>query len=309
MPIMRKSNVIAVLVSDIHLSLKAPICRDPSVDWFETMAFYLKQLDVEAIKHNHVPIVCAGDIFDRWNCNNEVVNFALDHLPIMYAVPGQHDLPTHNYEEMHRSAYGTLVRAGRIKMIIPGAPTYWNSTKLVLWGFPWGDEVTPLVTPLEGINIAVVHEYCWQKGSSYPGAPKGNKLAGFKNKLKGYDAALFGDNHKGFLAECNGIDVLNNGGFMRRKSDEKNYQPCIGLLYDDGSIERVPLDTSIDKFVEISEAEEACDFEMESFISELESLGESGLDFIETLERYLLENKKDITTGTENEIRKAIEDA
>lgn len=304
---MRSDDVIAILVSDVHLSLKQPICRDPSVNWFDTMAFYLDQLSAASDKHN-APIICAGDVFDKWNSSAELINFALDHLPEMYSIPGQHDLPTHNYGEIHRSAYWTLVQAGRLKPLEAGKPTL-VSKDLVLWAFPWEHEVKPCDKPAEGkINLAVVHEYCWKKGASYPGAPDGNKVAGFKKKLKGYDAAVFGDNHKGFLADAGGVCVLNHGGFMRRKSDEKDYQPCIGLLYGDGMIERHKLDTSIDKFVDVSEADEAESMNMDGFIEELESLGESGLNFVEAVERFIQKNKNDITEGAEKFVREALEE-
>ena len=37
------------------------------------------------------PVICAGDIFDKWNSPPELINFAYDNLPEIYAIPGQHD--------------------------------------------------------------------------------------------------------------------------------------------------------------------------------------------------------------------------
>ena len=88
-----KPKSIALLCSDIHLSLNSPICRGLDRErWFETMAHYLKKLK-DIAKDHAVPIVCAGDVFDKWNSPPELINFALKHLPEMYAI-----LPNHNLQ-------------------------------------------------------------------------------------------------------------------------------------------------------------------------------------------------------------------
>ena len=112
MPPMQEPNAIAILCSDLHLSLTKPACRADK-DWMEVQAHYLKQLEDTA---GNLPIFCAGDIFDRWNAPPELINFALRNLPDdMLCVPGQHDLPNHRLDEKHRSGYGVLSNAGKIE--------------------------------------------------------------------------------------------------------------------------------------------------------------------------------------------------
>ena len=101
-------NIIAIFAADLHLSLKAPIWRSTEQDWFEAMLRPLVELRTLATLHN-CPIVYAGDIFDKWNSPPELINFAIEHLPKGHAIPGQHDLPLHNYEDIRKSAYWTLV--------------------------------------------------------------------------------------------------------------------------------------------------------------------------------------------------------
>jgi hypothetical protein len=121
-----KAEPIAVLCSDIHLSLKQPPCR--ADDWLSVQKGYLVQLKSLACAAKElwlgnrnttgrpIPILCAGDIFDKWNSPPELIRFALEHLPDgMICVPGQHDLPNHSFEEIHRSAYGVLREAGKIR--------------------------------------------------------------------------------------------------------------------------------------------------------------------------------------------------
>jgi hypothetical protein len=81
--------------------------------------------------------------------------------------------------------------------------------------------------------------------------------------------------------------IINCGSFIRRKSDEIDYQPSVGIIYSDGTVKRKRLDTSGDKFhVEHSETKET-PFNMKEFIAGLEGLGEHGLNFREAVEEHL----------------------
>lgn len=99
-------TVIAVLCSDIHLCHTCPPARSNEPNWYDAMARTLDELAGIA-SHYYVPILCAGDVFDRWNSPPELINFAIKHLPPMHCIPGQHDLPNHSLEDIRRSAYST----------------------------------------------------------------------------------------------------------------------------------------------------------------------------------------------------------
>ena len=132
-----KKEVIAIEVADLHLSHRGPSNRTAKPDWYEIMAYYLDQLTALQIKYDHCPIVVAGDFLDHWNQPPELINFLIDELPEnIYGIPGQHDLPNHSYDHIHRSAYWTLVEAGKIndikypnRMIVP-------DQNLALYSFP-----------------------------------------------------------------------------------------------------------------------------------------------------------------------------
>jgi hypothetical protein len=290
MPTLRKPHRIAVLCSDLHLSLLQPACRADK-DWMEVQHGYLLQLkNIAFDQGQRLPVICAGDIFDRWNAPPELINFALDHLPDgMLCVPGQHDLPNHRIDQIGRSGYGVLVKANKIVDIsgsyyhagTPGAYPKYD-------GFGWGQDIKVRGGGHLGtVNIAVVHRYCWKQGKSYPGAPEENNVSAYKKELKGYDAAVFGDNHKGFMAEAGKCNVINTGGFIRRKSDEMEYRPRVGILYSDGTIKCRYLDTSGDKFHEVEADRPEVPVNMQDFIDGLEELGEHGLNFREAVENHL----------------------
>jgi DNA repair exonuclease SbcCD nuclease subunit len=301
---MRQENkkVLAILLADIHLSLKAPVWRSAEEDWLSAQTRVLKEIRSLRNEHENCPIICAGDIFDRsrkvadgWNASAELINFALNELPDnIYAIPGQHDLPDHQYADIERSAYWTLVEAGKIKNILPGDARIVDN-KLALYGFPPGYAIEK---PYQhhawikcGIVIAVVHDYIWITGHSYPDAPKEKKIGSnsFYPKWSGYDVVVYGDNHKGFNRKIGGTIVYNCGTLMRRKSDEINYKPRVGLLMEDKSVVTHFLDTSADKYIDRASLSKAKDSSLDTkeFFDELEKLGNTALDFKDAMKEFL----------------------
>jgi hypothetical protein len=227
-----------------------------------------------------VPIICAGDIFDRWNSSPELVNFAIRNLPDMWAVPGQHDLPLHRMDLVHKSAYDTLVLAKKITTIPVGGVTI--SDDLSAHGFGWGEEITD-PHGSHGVGLAVVHQFIWTGSYGYPGASEDSHLKQMSKKLKGYDAAVFGDNHKGFLVG----KVLNCGTFFRRKSDEIDYRPTIGILYNSGEIVREELDTTGEYMETTTSPGASPDGDFKTFIDELSRLTSDPLNYTESMKRAM----------------------
>lgn len=238
-----------------------------------------------------VPLVIAGDLFDKWNPPPQLIEFVaaqLIQLEHVYAIPGQHDLPNHNYELMHKSGYGVLRTAGIITDMHPGVPYKIGDFSFI--GFPWGYEITK---PHKGSGmpmVAIAHRYIWTEGHTYVGADP--RLSVTQSSiLKHYTASFFGDNHKGFLWIRGKCSVLNCGGFMRRKSDEKSYQPSVGLLYTDGTVKRHPILTTEDVFHRNPELDKIVpEIDMDEFISEMNRLGDVAINFPEQILRYIDEH-------------------
>lgn len=316
---MRKdSTVLAILLADIHLSLKAPIWRSAEDDWFEVQARTLRQVQLLQ-ERCQCPVICAGDIFDRnkkisdgWDAPPELINFALDELPDgMYAIPGQHDLPNHQYADKDRSAYWTLVKAGKIKNISTICGTNIGLC-LRLYAFPPGFTVVACVdfaTVDPGrMNIAVAHQYRCLPGKDYTGAPDGAYICRRENNLCGYDVIVYGDNHKGFTADVNlDATVFNCGTLMRRKSDEIDYEPQVGLLLETGKVVAHKLDVSQDKYIDTikAESQNVHGLDMEDFFEELEKLGDSAINFKESMLEFL--RSKKTSAGAKEVIIKAME--
>lgn len=284
MSLMSKSHPVAVAVADLHLSLTAPACRADK-DWLAVQAGYLQQLKDLA---QDLPILCAGDLFDRWNTPPELLHFALEYLPDgMICVPGQHDLPNHRMEDLHRCGYGVLAKAGKIRDITGGMP-YVTEEGIYVQGFGWGQEISGTKSGWEDtIRIALIHRYCWTEGREFPGAPAEAHLNALPPAIRSYSLAVFGDNHKSFVKYNKKFTVVNCGGFIRRKSDEIPYHPCVSVLYNDGSVRQQPLDIANDQFYEDAKQREESELDLQGFLNSLEGLGEHGLNFKEAVENHL----------------------
>lgn len=289
-----KRDIIALAVADIHLSLNPPLARKGEEQqpggWLGAMARPLKELEDLKMDLGGVPILCAGDIFDKWNPSPELINFAMDHLPEMYAVPGQHDLPFHSYADIEKSAYWTMVKHERIHNLNPKKGMGILNKGLSVWGWPWGFPVVPCPLTRGGcLNIAVVHEYTWTQGglqgdTGYVGAPAEQRLNTLR--YEDYDVIVIGDNHISWNVSGDGRTVFNCGGFYRRKSDEVDHRPRVGLIHKDGSVESHYLDCSKDILIPTTHEEQTIvNHDLTAFLARLQDLQGLSLDYREELLR------------------------
>jgi len=307
----KTKEVIAILLADIHLSLKAPVWRSAEPDWLRAQLRPLDEVKGLQLRYK-CPVLCAGDIFDRnrgiadgWNAPPELINYAMSHLPNnMYCIPGQHDLPNHRYEDIKRSAYWTLVEAGKITNLSPETDgVSYGKGMMRIFAFPHGCPIRPCSVPrMAGrLYIAVVHDYVWIPGSSYSGAPKEKKIRSTKlrnGRLMGYDVIVYGDNHKGFKAKIGKTTIFNCGTLMRRKSDEIDYKPQVGLLLKSGMVIPHYLDISKDKYLLTADPKgERPELDLKSFMEKLEKLGKTELDFEDAMEEFIRAGKVCIEAG------------
>lgn len=287
------AEIIALAVADIHLSHNPPVARSAEPDWYEAMGRRLDQLRDLQRENGGVPILCAGDVFDRWNSPPELINFAIKRLPNMYALPGQHDLPYHSLADIERSAFWTLVEEGTIEYV--GEGTVDIGGKFRLTGFPWGVEVVPKIGKVisEGfLSIALVHSFVWESGYEYPGASICQHVESYRKRLTGFDVAIFGDNHSRFFVKVGDCRLINCGCLIPRKRDERYHLPAVELIYDDGNTGYKPLDTSEDKWLTGQVTEEWADLqerreELQFYLDELGDLEADSLDFREAVRRYV----------------------
>lgn len=301
-------DVIAILVGDMHLSDRPPIARSGE-EWYAAMKRPLDQLRALQAQHGGAIILYAGDITDHWRESPALVNFLLVHLPEGFAVPGNHDLLHGNYNSLDKTAYWTLVEAGRIKHLDPyikidAVPSQtFDSLRIV--GMPWGFPLQALEQKdTKTTYIACVHRYIWSNASGkHIKAKPEEHWKEQRKKLKNFDVALFGDNHGGFIVESKtkGMPhIVNPGCLIRRKIDEINYKPFVGLLHRNGSVSRHYLDVSQDTFLDTRKVNELTGTDISKLIEEFERIGSEITSYADALMSFLSSN------GVEKAVAKVI---
>ena len=308
---MREINegVIGIFCADLHLTLNAPVWRSAEPDWLEAQARVLKEI-FDLAEDYDCPVFIVGDMFDKAIVSTELSNWIYEHIsiPNIYAIPGQHDLPNHQYDNIHKTGFRNLVNSNIIKEIKELSPIEFSN--FIICGFPFDSEIVQLNYTTKKLKIAIIHEYIWTGNHHYPNAPDEAKLTGDKTqyidrKWFGYDVIVYGDNHKGFMVGMGKTTVFNCGTLMRRKSDEINYKPQVGLLLESGKVVPHYLDISEDKYIESDEipVETEEELDMSSFMQELERLGKTALDFMDAMKQFLHAGK------TSDEAKQIILDA
>jgi|694.fasta_scaffold01606_16 hypothetical protein len=277
MPNVQKT-ALAILCSDLHLRETAPSARAEK-DWYEVMENHLNALG-KASSRWGVPIVCAGDVFDRWNPSSELVRFAIQKLPPLNAIPGQHDLRYHDYESRLRGAYGCLVAAEILWDIPVGRWDGVPAEMVQVWAMPWGRWEPPTKAEnFYGIKLGVLHKYAWS--NQFNCHAKADESSRFERLYPNLDAMIIGDNHIPWMLP----NVMNHGGFIPQNADQKSLVPHYGVLMSDGSIEKHPYDVPEPIWLESWQPQVEESKIASEVIQELQDLQHTGDSFLETLER------------------------
>lgn len=248
---------VAVCASDLHIWHTPPVARSND-NWLTRVRGYFREVAEYANKRK-LPFIVAGDIFHKWNVPSECVLLAMRCFKLfeygVYTIPGQHDLPYHNeLWNRQKSGYAVLEEAGVIRPITPDMvmPRLKHGWDIRLhpgyWSTPYAP-IPPCAKKKGGIDVLVAHKYVWEsEHTSYPGASQSGNINRkvFKHTIGGYDAALFGDNHKGFFAKVGRTNIMNGGTFICRNSDEMNYKPRFGILMADGTFKCKYINTKDD---------------------------------------------------------------
>lgn len=221
--------------ADLHCTLNRPRCRVDD-DWMLAQGNVLRFILGKAREYE-CPLVINGDIFDTSVSGVELVNWLLGiflEYPdvLVYAIPGNHDLPYHNLENIDRSAYGVLQKSGLIK-------TDANM-------FPFG---TDTVETVLGMETVFIHRLVMEKD---PGFRMGNMITA-GDLLSQYTDAKWiftGDNHEGFAFVKDGRYVINPGSPMRLSADQKDYTPRIYFVDTDTELfEEIEVPDPVDMVV------------------------------------------------------------
>jgi hypothetical protein len=228
----------------------------------------------------------------------------------MFSIPGQHDMPNHQLDLLHKSAYWTLVEAGKIIPVRDKCIT----SKLYIYGHAYGQELqrpgkSPKGTfqaPKSVLKVALVHRYIWRdKKTAYTGAPKEQKVGTLFDDLQPFNVAFFGDNHIPFDATVGSCLVRNCGGFQRRRSDEAAHCPRVVILLKDGTTCNHYLRTDDDVFA-VTQPCIIPEPNMEDYLDGLRDLVYTGVCFRDAVRRFL--ESHNVAPGVEKFVLENLQD-
>lgn len=217
--------------SDWHIRSDKPRCRVD--DWYTAQLERIRWV-VQQINKYKCPMFVPGDILNSGATNQEIENMLIAELkkaefPI-YAIPGNHDLPYHSMNQLHKSTYWVLVQAGVLQDVT-------GNVLDGVTGVPYGQ---PIPT---GKGILLCHT------AVYPHEPPPYMIhaesAEDMLNAHDYELILSGHIHMPFTTQVGNKTLINAGGILRQEADEKYAQRML-YLYDNGSIEAIPCPMQVD---------------------------------------------------------------
>lgn len=282
-------TAVAITSSDWHIRSSVPSSRAEK-DWFEVMRKRMDQFRQLRERIGHVPILIAGDLFDRWNPNANLVTWCMEHLPDkLYAISGQHDTSGWRYESRMEGAYGALVKSHVITDIPHGD---WVSIGggLDVCGLPWGHYDLPASKPKGKLSVILLHKYVYATSdTAYTGVDTGACVTGITELADKANIVAIGDNHCKWRVSS----FLNHGSLFSTTSAQKDHAHHLGILYSDGSYDWMRFPEESVEWVESPVNPE--DPGADKFIQELKTLEVDAVCFreqLDSLAENLSENGK-----------------
>lgn len=274
---MAKRKPDAILCADLHFRDSQPICRTD--DYFVAQRKkieFLKELCIE-INNPDLLVLCAGDVFHKARSSKQLETFLLENILFrIHTIPGNHDLPEHNLNNLDDSSLGIMQAAGK--------------------------NITVYETPLEQMHvveiknrkIGLIHKLTHNETPVTAGETIISYSA--KKLLKDFpelDIIVTGDNHQTFTAKYKNRLLINPGSLMRMTADQIDHQPCVYLYCaDDNTVDHVyiPIEKNVISRVHI-EKDEQYNKRLESYISAMNEQYEVSLSFTKNIEAYFKANE------------------
>ena len=219
-----------ILSADWHLRDDTPRCRERD----EYLAAQERKLKFirDLCKENEATLLIAGDIFDIWKPSPWLISLALHYLPTTPAtivVPGQHDMVSHNIQELGKTGLQTLAEAGAIVILSGGLQRVLGNSNACLgavYGYAYGETAQNPPKGDEGVKILMWHRLTCSGSQPWPGA-EAAEAPNLVKQLNEFDLILTGDNHQSFWSSHSKIKIdesLTQLGLRpSRKTDSGGY--------------------------------------------------------------------------------------
>jgi DNA repair exonuclease SbcCD nuclease subunit len=274
-------NPDLILTSDWHLREDTPTCR---LD--DYWAAQWKKVDFVAAlqKKYNCLVLHGGDLYDHWKPSPNLIRETMLHLPESFCtIYGQHDLPQHSLELVHKCGINVLSTAGYLTIL---AGTHWGNNP----------EVPSLIRDYSStrlnFQILVWHVMNYSGAKPWPGCLDSSALK-LLQKYPQFGLILTGDNHKPFVETYEGRLLVNPGSLMRMDADQIDFKPRVYLWYS-ATNTVTPVYLPIDEGVvtrEHIEQKVQREGRIDAYVSKLDLKWKGEMDYLENVRILMLKNK------------------
>jgi DNA repair exonuclease SbcCD nuclease subunit len=304
-----EGNPAAIILSDVELRTRVPVCRTDQDTYLETMWGKIEW--IKRLKEKYgCPIFDGGDLTDKdikKNPNHLLLARAIASLPSpWYTVPGNHDLPGKSMLNYENSAMAVLERAGVVdaqSLFTAGGiiditqmgrkveflPAY----KVRIHRFPWGGPLEKIKAAPNCWNVVLVHAMVYNRKLPFPGC-EGYEAEELLDLWSNADLIVCGHHHQTFTRSKRKTILVNPGSMMRNDADQADHRPCVFLWYPEGDFPKVrqvfiPIKKGVVSREHLDDKQEL-DSRLSAFVEKLGTQDMTGVDFEKNLEIALTKN-------------------
>lgn len=214
-----------ISISDLHARATQPLNRKD--DFVEAWFRKFRQVIDYTNKVDGV-LVIAGDLLDKAAIPIWLLNRILDEFERLktqaLVIPGNHDTPGHDVNNIRQSGLWAFHRAGSPVTLCPlGSWTpRWDGDQLVIFHtLPFGMEPLESMAPeLGAYNVLVAHMPVFETAVPFY-MPDGLTIEQLEATYPGYDLYLVGDIHTPAVKS----KTIVSGSIMRQTIVQKDFRP------------------------------------------------------------------------------------
>ena len=223
-----------LLTADWHIRGDRPRCRIDE-DWIASQRQDIQAVVDIASREKVDEAWVLGDLFHQPRAATEAVNMVLVGLkdfrevcPV-YILPGNHDLPYHDYGNLEQSSLGIVLKS------FPELRTREEPSGLILAAAPFGlDPVDPHA------DVWATHQLVFENAETRPPMAPGKIAQDLLDEAPGVQVVVTGDYHRGYVyTGADGRRVITPGCLNIQAADMDDYRPRV-YIWDTATSQVTP---------------------------------------------------------------------
>lgn len=211
-----------LLTADWHIRGDRPRCRIDE-DWIESQRQDIQAVVDVARREKVDEAWVLGDLFHQPRAATEAVNMVLVGLKDLreacpvYILPGNHDLPYHDYGNLEQSSLGIVLKS------FPELRTREDTSGLTLAAAPFGlDPVDPHA------DVWATHQLTFENAETKPPMAGGKIAQDLLDEAPNVRVVVTGDYHRGYVyTGSDGRRVITPGCLNIQAADMDDYKPRV----------------------------------------------------------------------------------